>query len=172
MRLCVCVACLTPPPPPPPIQTKRRLCAMCVSFLSCTKKKKKLKENGKVHSLSFIKPSCACCCQISACWTCLCIYLLIRSFTLFSTLYRSCHELNPDLEVRGKIVTTLPPWPPTCLCKMEPFHIYLELGGHKILQCTLLEAVEICLITEPTAFITDCYRSKVEGDMNTHHYQF
>ena len=34
------------------------MCAMCVSFLSCKKKKKKWKGS---LSLSFIKPSCACC---------------------------------------------------------------------------------------------------------------
>ena len=75
-------------------------------------------------------------------------------------------------EVGGESVTTLPPWPPTCHRRLKPFHIYLELGVQKILHSSLLEAVEIDLITEPTAFITDCYRSKVECDTSTWHYQF
>ena len=44
MRLCVGVVSLTFPHS----NKEENMCAMCVSFLSC--KKKKLKDNGKVHS--------------------------------------------------------------------------------------------------------------------------
>ena len=44
----------------------------------------------------------------------------------------------------------LPHWPVTCLCRIEPFHIYLELGGQKIFTVfclleALFEAVKIDL---------------------------
>ena len=48
VRLCVCVVSLTSPP----IQTKRGICVQCVYLFCLTKKKEKLKENGKVHSHS------------------------------------------------------------------------------------------------------------------------
>ena len=150
-------------------------------------------------------------CQISACWTCLCIYLfgILRRFQ-----HSTGHIMTGSWEGRGnqyiqlvkvlycKLLTNgkqLPAFPLEVgpgteprsqrwearvlpLCQRGPrlafvgwnhFTFIWNLEGKKYftLLC-LLEAVEIDLITVPTAFITDCYRSKVEGDTNTHHYQF
>ena len=54
--MCVCVVSLTSP-----IQTKMRICVHCV-YLFCLAKEKETERKWKVSlSLSFIKPSCACC---------------------------------------------------------------------------------------------------------------
>ena len=45
------------------------------------------------------------------------------------------------------------------------------MGGHHLNVLGQLGADEDNLISEATAFIAACYGSKVEGDMNTHHYQ-
>ena len=46
---------------PPHSNKEENMCAMCVSFLSCKKKKKTERKWKGSLSLSFIKPSCACC---------------------------------------------------------------------------------------------------------------
>ena len=86
----------------------------------------------------------------------------------FSSL-RTFVDIHLTVMDRKRIARYLPAGHVIVGC--EPFHIYLELRGQKILHYTLLEAVEVDLITEPTAFIAACYRSKVKGDINTH-YQF
>ena len=51
-------------------------------------------------------------------------------------------------------------------------HLFCNWKGSKKLTVLLhLGAAEVDLITEPIAFIAACYESKVEGVMNTHHYQ-
>ena len=150
-------------------------------------------------------------CQISACWTCLCIYL----FGILCHFQQSTgHITMGNWEGRGnqyiQLVKVLYCKLPTIGKKPPAFPLGFRPGtkprsqkwevrvlplchrglwlafvgwnhftfiwnweGRKYFTVLcLLEAVEIDLITEPTALITDSYRSKVEGDMNTHHYQF